>query len=60
MSAVAATRSVELTGIRLALSVNVAVTVIGVALVWIGLRPRVGQPRPHRHQPAPDLAAPRP
>ncbi|GAA1532734.1 MFS transporter [Actinomadura kijaniata] len=60
LSAVAATRSVELTGIRLALSVNVAVTVISVALVWIGLRPRTGQARPHRHRPAPDLAAPRP
>ncbi|MEV4161982.1 MFS transporter [Nonomuraea dietziae] len=40
LSAVAATRSVELTGIHLALSVNVAVTLLSVVLVWFGLRPR--------------------
>ncbi|MFB9679348.1 MFS transporter [Streptosporangium vulgare] len=40
LSAVAATQSVELTGIRLALSVNVAVTLVSVALVWFGLRSR--------------------
>jgi hypothetical protein len=40
LSAVAATRSVELAGIHLALSVNVAVTLLSVLLVWFGLRPR--------------------
>ncbi|MEV8638327.1 MFS transporter [Streptosporangium sp. NPDC051023] len=40
LSSVAATQSVELTGIHLALSVNVAVTLVSVVLVWFGLRPR--------------------
>jgi MFS family permease len=40
LSAVAATHSVELAGIHLALSVNVAVTLISVVLIWFGLRPR--------------------
>jgi MFS family permease len=40
LTAVAATQSVELTGIRLALSVDVAVTLVSVALIWFGLRPR--------------------
>jgi MFS family permease len=40
LSAVAATQSVELTGIRLALGVNVAVTLVSVVLIWHGLRPR--------------------
>ncbi|HEY9411947.1 MAG TPA: MFS transporter [Jiangellaceae bacterium] len=40
LSAVAATQSVELTGIHLALSVNVAVTLASVVVIWIGLRPR--------------------
>jgi MFS family permease len=40
LSAVAATQSVELTGIHLALSVNVAVTLISVVLIWYKLRPR--------------------
>jgi hypothetical protein len=40
LSAVAATQSLELTGIRLALTVNVAVTLVSVVLIWIGLRPR--------------------
>ncbi|MGW0801410.1 MFS transporter [Nonomuraea sp. NPDC002799] len=40
LSAVAATQSVELTGIHLALSVNVAVTLASVIFVWRGLRPR--------------------
>ncbi|SNR47525.1 MFS transporter [Actinomadura mexicana] len=43
LSSVAATQSVEMTGIRLALSVNVAVTLASVALVWFGLRPRSGE-----------------
>ncbi|MEU5883996.1 MFS transporter [Spirillospora sp. NPDC047279] len=40
LGAVAATRGVEFAGIRLALSVNVAVTLASVALIWFGLRPR--------------------
>ncbi|MFI6326310.1 MFS transporter [Nonomuraea sp. NPDC050556] len=40
LSAVAATQSVELTGIHLALVVNVAVTLAAAALVWYGLRRR--------------------
>jgi MFS family permease len=40
MASVAATQSVELTGIHLALSVIVAVTLISVVLIWSGLRPR--------------------
>ncbi|GAA2415527.1 MFS transporter [Nonomuraea africana] len=40
LSSVAATQSVELTGIHLALSVNVAVTLVSVAFIWFGLRPR--------------------
>jgi hypothetical protein len=39
LSAIAATQSVELTGIHLALSVNVGRDV-SVGLVWIGLHPR--------------------
>ncbi|WP_151479972.1 MFS transporter [Streptomyces albicerus] len=46
LSAVAATQSVELTGIHLALSVNVAVTLISVVFIWFGLRPRGGTPMP--------------
>ncbi len=40
LSAVAATQSVQLTGIHLALGVNVAITLTSVALIWAGLRPR--------------------
>lgn len=40
LSSVAATRSVELTGIHLALGVNVALTLVSVILVWVGLRLR--------------------
>ena len=40
LSAVAATQSVRLAGIHLALSVNVAVTLVSVVLVWFGLRAR--------------------
>jgi MFS family permease len=40
LSAVAATQSVEVTGIRLALSVDVAVTLVSALLIWSGLRPR--------------------
>jgi MFS family permease len=40
LSAIAATQSVRLTGIHLALGVNVVVTLASVVLVWFGLRPR--------------------
>ncbi|MFI7705240.1 MFS transporter [Nonomuraea sp. NPDC049480] len=40
LSALAATQSVELAGIHLALSVDVAVTLASVVLIWFGLRPR--------------------
>ena len=43
LSSVAATQSVELTGIHLALTVNVAVTLVSVVLIWFGLRPRGGE-----------------
>ncbi|GGU07919.1 MFS transporter [Actinomadura citrea] len=55
LGSVAATQSVELTGIRLALGVDVAVTLASVVLVWFGLRPRDGS-RPA----APGPAAPGP
>ncbi len=47
LSSVAATQSVELAGIHLALAVGVAVTLVSVIFVWFGLRPR-GEP----HMPA--------
>jgi MFS family permease len=40
LSAIAASRAVELTGIHFALSIDVAVTLVSAALVWIGLRAR--------------------
>ncbi|MEU9843329.1 MFS transporter [Actinomadura sp. NPDC048032] len=40
LASIAATRGAELTGIRLALSVDVAVTLAGAGLVWFGLRSR--------------------
>ncbi|NUR59760.1 MAG: MFS transporter [Catenulispora sp.] len=40
LSAVAATRGGDLAGTHLALAVDVAVTLAGAALVWVGLRPR--------------------
>ncbi|MEV0650791.1 MFS transporter [Phytomonospora sp. NPDC050363] len=40
LAAIAATRTDELGGIHLALSVDVAATLTGAALVWFGLRPR--------------------
>jgi hypothetical protein len=40
LGAIAASQSVMLTGIRLALVVDVAVTLAGVAVVWVGLRGR--------------------
>ena len=41
MGAIAATQSVELTGIHLAIGVNTAVLLASVVLVWFGLRPRI-------------------
>jgi MFS family permease len=43
LSSIAATRSAELAGIHLALSVNTAVVLVSAALVWFGLRPQGGQ-----------------
>jgi MFS family permease len=40
LGSIAATQSVELTGIHLALSVDVALTLASVVVVWFGLRPR--------------------
>jgi MFS family permease len=42
LGSIAATQSVRLTGIHLALSVDVAVTLVSVVLIWFGLRPRAG------------------
>ncbi|GAA2700108.1 MFS transporter [Nonomuraea recticatena] len=57
LTAVAATQSVELTGIRLALTVNVVVTLLSVAFIWFGLRPRVGTATaPAWKEPEKDLA----
>ncbi|MFD1149913.1 MFS transporter [Saccharothrix hoggarensis] len=44
LSAIAATQAVELTGIHLALGVNVVVTLASVVFIWFGLRPRADQP----------------
>lgn len=46
LAAIAATQSVELTGIHLALAVNVAVTLVSALLIWFGLRTRAAQPLP--------------
>ncbi|WP_225994097.1 MFS transporter [Actinomadura rudentiformis] len=46
LSAVAATQSAELTGLHLALTVNVAVTLASALLIWLGLRPHGDQPTP--------------
>jgi MFS family permease len=54
LGAVAATQRVELSGIHLALSVNVVVTLVSVVLVWYGLRPR----DPHRRRSRADTASP--
>jgi MFS family permease len=40
MGSIAATQSVTLTGIHLAIGVNVAVTLVSVLFIWFGLRPR--------------------
>jgi MFS family permease len=41
LSAIAASRAILLSGIHLAIAVNVAVTIIIVTLIWTGLRPRL-------------------
>ncbi|KDN82380.1 MFS transporter [Kitasatospora cheerisanensis] len=47
LSAVAASRAVQLDGIRLSLAVDVVVTLLAVALIWFGLRARAeAQPAP--------------
>ncbi|AWS48608.1 MFS transporter [Streptosporangium sp. 'caverna'] len=43
LSTIAATQASELNGIHLALTVDVIVTLVSVALIWIGLRPRTEQ-----------------
>jgi ABC-type microcin C transport system permease subunit YejE len=40
LRSIAATQTMELTGIHLALTVNVAVTLVSVVLIWFGLRLR--------------------
>jgi hypothetical protein len=40
LTAIAATQSDQLTGIQLALGVDIAVTLVSVVLVWFGLRRR--------------------
>lgn len=40
LSAIAATQAAELAGIHLALMVDVTITLVAVALIWFGLRPR--------------------
>ncbi|MFI0451773.1 MFS transporter [Actinomadura sp. 6N118] len=44
LSAVAATQSAELTGLHLALTVNVVVTLASALLIWLGLRSQGEQP----------------
>jgi hypothetical protein len=44
LSAIAATQSLQLVGIHLALVVNVIVTLASVILIWSGLRPRGERP----------------
>lgn len=43
MVSIAATQAVSLTGTHLALGVNVAVILVGAAVIWFGLRPRAQQ-----------------
>ena len=54
LGAIAATRSVELAGIHLALGVDVAVTLVSVVFIWYGLRPR------RRRSPADTASSARP
>jgi MFS family permease len=44
LSAIASTQSAELTGIHLALAVDVAVTLVSMIFIWFALRPRA-EPR---------------
>jgi hypothetical protein len=44
LSSIAATQSTQLTGMHLALGLDVAVTLISVVFIWIGLRPRGEHP----------------
>ncbi|WP_308163989.1 MFS transporter [Nonomuraea sediminis] len=53
LSSIAATQSTELTGIRLALAVDVAVTLLSVVLIWLGLHGTAG---PASKEPAQVLA----
>jgi MFS family permease len=46
MVSIAATQSAELTGTRLALGVNVVVTLASAVVIWFGLRPRGSQVNP--------------
>jgi MFS family permease len=62
LSAIAASQASLLNGIHLAITVNTAVTVIIVALIWTGLRPRL-RPAARRADERADgraLASPRP
>lgn len=43
LAAIAATQAVHLTGMHLALSADVALTLVSVVLVWFGLRPRAAK-----------------
>ncbi len=52
LAAIAASQTAFLTGMHLAIAVNVAVTVIGVALIWHGLR-RHGAARNDHHEVGP-------
>jgi hypothetical protein len=56
LSSVAATQSVELTGIHLALSVDVAVTLVSVVFIWFGLRPRAERDTAVAAAPVPNVA----
>ncbi|WP_433890393.1 MFS transporter [Streptomyces sp. CA-111067] len=55
LSSIAATRGSELSGIHLALTVDVALTLVSAALIWFGLRPR----DEHRERAAEPASSPR-
>jgi len=55
LAAIVATQAVHLTGMHLALSLDVALTLVSVVLVWFGLRPRTAEVS--NRQPAAELAA---
>ncbi|TDD24268.1 hypothetical protein E1218_16730 [Kribbella turkmenica] len=54
LAAIAATQAVQLTGFHLALSFDVALTLVSVVLVWLGLRPRTTKIDGCRPQPVID------